>query len=74
NDVKKIKNNIINQVNHSVQWIKTIKNLVKNGINKIIEVGPGKVLSALNKKIDKSIEVYNIENMETLQKTIDILK
>ena len=63
-DIDKIKNLMINQVNHSVKWVETVKFFVKNGINTILEVGPGNVLSGLNKKIDSSLKVFNIEKKD----------
>ncbi|MCP4482859.1 MAG: ACP S-malonyltransferase [bacterium] len=61
-----IKSNITNQVKASVKWVEIIELMVKNGVNKIIEVGPGKVLTGLNKKIDKSLNVLNIGKVEEL--------
>jgi len=50
-DVNKIKSNLIKQLENSVQWRKTILNMNNNNLNYFIEVGPGKILSGLNKKI-----------------------
>ena len=66
NEVDKIKNCIINQVNNSVRWIDTVNLMVKNGVDTIVEVGPGRVLSGLNKKIDRNIKIYNIDSIESL--------
>ncbi len=74
NDIFKMKNCILNQVNHSVQWIKTVNYFVNNGIDTIIEVGPGKVLSGLNKKIDKNLKIYNIENLETFESVVNVIE
>jgi malonyl-coA- len=40
--------------------------LAENGVTKIYEIGPGKVLAGLIKKINKNIEVINIENVEAI--------
>jgi [acyl-carrier-protein] S-malonyltransferase len=51
-----------------VKWVETIKTLKDNGVKTIYEIGPGKVLAGLIKKIDKEIEVINIEKLEDLNK------
>ena len=50
-DLNKIKSNLIKQLENSVQWRRTILNMNNNNLNYFIEVGPGKILSGLNKKI-----------------------
>jgi [acyl-carrier-protein] S-malonyltransferase len=66
-DIENIKNCIIKQVNNSVKWIDTVNLMVKNGVDSIVEVGPGKVLSGLNKKIDRNLKIYNIDNIESIE-------
>ena len=62
-----IKDELCHQTFGPVKWVDTINKLAENGVTKIYEVGPGKVLAGLIKKIDKSIEVINIENVESLE-------
>ena len=50
-----IKENIIKQLTAPVLWTQTMELMIKNNVKKIIEVGPGKVLQGLFKKIDRSI-------------------
>ena len=59
-----VKDEIYRQSFGPVKWIDTINKLKELGVTKIYEIGPGKVLSGLIKKIDKDIEVINIENLE----------
>ncbi|MFC1484915.1 ACP S-malonyltransferase [bacterium] len=66
-DVNLIKECITKQTNNPVKWIDSITYMRDKGVSKIVEVGPGKVLSGLNKKIDRSLEIYNIEDVETLE-------
>ncbi len=63
-----VKKNIVQQVNHSVRWTESVEFMTQNGIDTIIEIGPGKVLSGLNKKIDRNLKIYNIETIEDLTK------
>ena len=55
------------QVQSPVRFYESIATLQSMGITKMIEVGPGKVLSGFIKKIDKSIQMFRVENEETLQ-------
>ena len=64
---KDIKYNLLNQLTGSVKWYQTILNMKNNGINKIIEIGPGRVLSKLIQKIDSNIETISIGNIEDLE-------
>ena len=61
---KIIKENIIKQLEYPVLWLQTITNMVENGINNFFELGPGKILTGLNKRINSTITNYNIDNME----------
>lgn len=62
------------QIYSSVYWTQTIQNMIKNGVDTFIEVGPGKVLAGLNKKIDSNVTTYNIYDNASLTATIEALK
>lgn len=62
------------QIYSSVHWTQTIQNMIKNGVDTFIEVGPGKVLAGLNKKIDPNITTYNVYDTASLNATIEALK
>lgn len=53
------------QMTHSVKFIDSIKNMRKDGITHILEIGPGKVLTGLIKKIDPEIEVMSFDTYES---------
>ncbi|MDD3704794.1 MAG: ACP S-malonyltransferase [Clostridiaceae bacterium] len=65
-----IKRCLIEQVSCSVLWEDSIKRMVDLGVDTFIEVGPGKTLCSFVKKIDKSLYVHNVENIDTLENTI----
>lgn len=55
-DPEEIKKNLIFQLTAPVKWTQSVQNMIKDGASEFIEVGPGKVLQGLVKKIDRSIE------------------
>lgn len=61
---EEIKAEIYAQIFGPVKWVDTIKKLKENGVDTIYEIGPGKVLAGLIKKIDKEIKVVNINSVE----------
>jgi [acyl-carrier-protein] S-malonyltransferase len=69
-----IKGNLKLQVMSSVLWETIIKNMIKDGVDTFVEIGPGKVLCGFVKKIDRKLTVINIEDMASLAKAIEILK
>jgi [acyl-carrier-protein] S-malonyltransferase len=73
-DPETISTNLIEQVSHAVLWQQSIENLIALGTTTFVEIGPGKVLTGLIKKIDKNVEMYNIENENTLQTVLPVLK
>lgn len=54
------------QIYSSVQWVQTIENMQEKGITKFIELGAGKVLAGLNKKINPELKTYNVFDFESL--------
>lgn len=62
------------QVMSSVRWEDTIRKLIEHGFNTFIEVGPMKVLSMFVKRIDRKVNIMNVEDMESLKKTIECLE
>ncbi|WP_291256272.1 ACP S-malonyltransferase [Fusobacterium sp.] len=66
NSVDEVKEEIYRQSFGPVKWVETINRLKAEGVDTIYEIGPGKVLAGLIKKIDKEIIVKNIEKLEDL--------
>ncbi|MBU3181513.1 ACP S-malonyltransferase [Clostridium psychrophilum] len=69
-----VKGNLKLQVMNSVLWEKIIRNMIKDGIDTFIEIGPGKVLCGFVKKIDRKLTVLNVEDMASLNKTVEFLR
>ncbi|MFH1995714.1 MAG: ACP S-malonyltransferase [Candidatus Omnitrophota bacterium] len=62
-----IKKNLIKQVSSGTLWERSIRLVASTGVNDYLEIGPGKVLKGLLKKIDPSLQVKNIETSADLQ-------
>jgi len=69
-----MKERIAEQTMRPVQFQKMIEHMIQSGITRFVEVGPGRTLSGLVRRIDKSVSVYNVSDQETLEKTADELK
>jgi len=73
NTVEAIKQALAKQLYTPVRWVETVEKLTGSGVTSIIECGPGKVLSGLNKRIDKSLEVNSLGDERSLNKTLEAL-
>lgn len=62
------------QIYSSVYWTQTIQKMVSEGVDTFIEIGPGKVLAGLNKKIAPETKVYNVFDKASLELCINELK
>lgn len=62
------------QIYSSVHWTQTIEKMVSEGVDTFIEIGPGKVLAGLNKKIAPEATVYNVFDKASLETTVSALK
>ena len=71
---EKIKQSLIKQLSRPLLWEDSIRNIVASGIDTFVEVGPGKVLSGLIKRIEPSAKLLNVEDMTSLSKTIEELQ
>jgi len=60
-DPEIIKNNLISQLTSPVRWTQIMQNMLADGVNEVVEVGPGKVLQGLFKKIDRQLPVRSAE-------------
>ena len=62
------------QISSSVYWTQTIQKMMAEGVDTFIEIGPGKVLAGLNKKIAPEATVYNVFDKASLEATVVALK
>ncbi|MDO5390512.1 MAG: ACP S-malonyltransferase [Eubacteriales bacterium] len=65
---------LVKQAMSPVRWVQTLENMKEAGVDTFIECGPGKTLSGLVKKTLKGVKVYRVENVKTLNDTLEALK
>ncbi|AMO68527.1 MAG: [acyl-carrier-protein] S-malonyltransferase [Zhongshania aliphaticivorans] len=70
-DPSAIKVLLVEQIYSAVKWVSCVEAMAAAGITTTIEAGPGKVLSGLNKRIEKSLSCLNIESPETLAAALE---
>ena len=62
-----IKDLLIKQIENPVRWRESVIYMINKGVTKFVEIGPGKVLSGLVKRIDRSVTIISINELEDLQ-------
>lgn len=65
-DPERIRDLLVEQIYSPVRWTECIQAIVANGVTSIVECGPGRVLSGLNRRIDKSLASYGLEEPDAL--------
>lgn len=68
-----IKELLVKQLYQPVQWVKTIEAMKANGVEKLYELGPGKVLMGLNRRIDRKMGMQAVFDSATLEKALATL-
>ena len=69
-----IKESLVTQAANPVLWEDCVAEMVNFGVTSFVEVGPGKVLTGFTKKINKDMELANVEDIASLEKTLEFLK
>ena len=70
NNTDQIKSLLIDQIENRVRWRESIMNMINKGVNHFIEIGPGKVLSGLVKRIDKNVKINTINSESDIKDLI----
>lgn len=73
-DVSAIQQELVEQVYSAVQWEASMREMIAQGVDVFIECGPGKVLSGLLKKIDRSVAAYCVYDEASLEAVIEASK
>ena len=66
-EADRIKPLLIDQITSRVRWRESVDYMIKEGVKEFLEIGPGKVLTGLVKKIDKNIKVRNVNSLEDIK-------
>ncbi len=69
-----IKELLVKQVSSPVLWEDSVRKMIDDGVNIFIEVGPGKALSSFIKRISRKVQILNVEDITSLEKTLSKLK
>lgn len=73
NNRESIRSSLVRQLNNPLLWEDSIRAIMDSGIDTFVEVGPGKVLSGLIKRIDPKARVFNVEDNTSLERTISLI-
>ena len=67
NNTNELKDLLIKQIENRVRWRESVINMIKNDVNHFVEIGPGKVLSGLIKRINKEVKIDSINNLKDIE-------
>ena len=62
-----VRNALVRQVASPVRWVESVQKMIAMGVKRFVEIGPGKVLTGLIKRIDPSVELINVSDVPSLQ-------
>lgn len=65
---------LVKQAASPVKWEMSVRNMIGNGFDTFVEIGPGKTLTGFTRKIDKEMNVLNVEDLASLEKTLAYFK
>lgn len=72
-DVAELRDLLVRQLYSPVRWTESVQAMQATGVETLIECGPGKVLSGLNKKVDRALNIANIGDVAGLAKALELL-
>ena len=67
-DCGKIEELLVAQVSGSVRWQQSVENMISQGVDTFVEIGPGRTLAGFMRKINRNVKVYNIQTVEDAEK------
>jgi len=70
-DINRIKSLLVDQITSRVRWREGVDYMIKKGVTDFIEIGPGKVLSGLVKKINKDVKITNINSIDDINNYVN---
>lgn len=73
NDISETKALLAKQVASSVRWQQSVENMIADGVDTFVEIGPGKTLAGFMRKISRDVKVYNVGTWEDVDKVVSEL-
>ena len=73
-DVELIRQKLVAQIYSPVPWVATMQAFASRGVTRLLEFGPGKVLTGLNKRIDERLDTSAVNDVASLQQALDLNK
>jgi len=73
NETDSIRDSLVKQLSHPIRWVEIINKMIAEGTDQIVECGPGKVLTGLNKRINRQMPIYPIFDTATIDKVFEEL-
>ncbi len=67
-DVKEIKELLVQQITSSVRWQQSVEEMIRQGVDTFVEIGPGRTLSGFLRKINRDVKVYQVSTWEDIEK------
>lgn len=71
---REIKSLISRQISSPVKWQQSVENMILNGVDTFVEIGPGRTLNGFIRKINRDVSVYSIQTVEDMEKVIQAVK
>jgi [acyl-carrier-protein] S-malonyltransferase len=71
---QEVRESLVTQLRSPLLWEDSIRFMMSHGVDTFVEVGPGRVLSGLVRKIDRKVSIFNVEDVDSLEKTVEALK
>ena len=71
---EQVKELLVSQVSSSVRWQQSVENMIRQGVDTFVVIGPGRTLAGFMRKIDRNVKVYNIQTVEDAEKVCQELK
>ena len=73
-DKAEIKPLLSRQISSPVRWQQSVENMILNGVDTFVEIGPGRTLNGFIRKINREVSVYSIQTVEDMEKVIQAVK
>jgi len=67
-----VRNALLRQVASPVRWVESVQKMIAMGVRRFVEVGPGNVLTGLIKRIDSSVELINVSDVNSLEAFVEV--